>query len=232
MDDILAIINSFPTIMSYIIYGFIFISIFNFITIKRTNNENNHFVVSCISISFILRGIYEYLFGVFDKYGLATVQIGSAGFYVVTVTITIVVAYILGIVVSSKSVNDALLRIGVKRTVNSNMWQDIVGDNMWMFLKFKEEDYGYLGICKYVEEESGKPRILLQKYQLIEVSTGNVKVDYSNEANRCILIDTNDIDTIELIYTDSNKDSFLSKIKRCVKNRKMSHNDEETEHSE
>lgn len=232
MDDILAIISSLPTIMSYIIYGFIFVSIFNFITIKRTNNENNHFVVSCISISFILRCIYEYLFGLFDKYGLATVQIGSAGFYVVTVIITIAVAYILGIVVSSKYVNDVLLRIGVKRTVNSNMWQDIVGDNMWMFLKFKEEDYGYLGICKYVEEESGKPRILLQRYQLIEVSTGDVKVDYSNEVNRCILIDTNDIDTIELIYTDNDKESFLSKIKQSLKNRKVRHGNEETEHSE
>lgn len=231
MDDILALINSLPIVMSYIIYGFIFVSIYNFITIKRISNENNHLIISCISISFILRCIYEYLFGWFDKHGVMAIQIDSGLFYIVTIAATIVVSYISGIVVSSKFINNVLLHIGIKRTVNKNIWQDITEDNMWMFLKFKEENYGYLGMYKYVEEKSDKPRILLNKYQLIEVSTGNVKVDYSNEANRCILIDTNDVDTIELIYTNSDKGSFLSKIKHSVKNRKARHIDEESENN-
>lgn len=232
MNDILELINSLPLVMSYIIYGFIFVSIFNFITIKRISNENNHLIISYISISFILRCIYEYLFGWLDKNGVMAIQINSDLFYIVTIALTIVMSYISGILFSSKFINNVLLHIGIKRTVNKNIWQDITEDNMWMFLKFKEEDYGYLGMYKYVEEKTDKPRILLNRYQLIEVSTGEAKVDYSNEANRCILIDTNDIDTIEMIYTNGDKDSFLSKIKHSVKKRKASHSCDTTEQSE
>lgn len=72
---------------------------------------------------------------------------------------------------------------------------------------------------KYSEENCSSPKIVLCHYQLIEMSTGEVVTDYSDDNNRLIMIDTKDVDTIEIIYRNpmANKKKTIFKIKSlCV----------------
>ena len=219
MGDLLDLINSLPLIMSYIVYGSLFLCIFNFITFKSKEYEIKHYFISCITVSFIIKVIFNWILNLWGTHITIRIVENTIEYYLLSFGFTAITAYLSGILFSSKCFNKLLLNLGTKRTANTNIWDDIIENETWLYIHIKNKDYGYLGLHKYSEENCSSPKIVLCHYQLIEMSTGEVVTDYSDDNNRLIMIDTKDVDTIEIIYRNpmANKKKTIFKIKSlCV----------------
>lgn len=213
MDDILSLINTLPFVISNIIYGCLFLSIFNFTTFKDSKTNNQHYFIFCITINFILKAIIDSIL----KLTLTSLSNDSVEYYLICLLFTVITAFISGKIVSAKFFNSLLLKMGIQRTTNKNIWSDVLKNNTWLYIYLKDKDLGYIGYHKYSEENCSNPKIVLSHYQLRELSTGKVLVDYSRDKNSLIMIDTRDVEIIEIIYDDNENDSIKDKIKNLFR---------------
>lgn len=69
-----------------------------------------------------------------------------------------------------------------------------------MNVHIKDKDYSYFGAVCFVEEHTSNPKVVLCNYKLIQMSTGETVVDYSNNSNKTIMLDTSNFDIVEIIY--------------------------------
>lgn len=195
-DTIEMVIKLLPTIISYIAYGAVFLSIYRFMTFKDKKQEFTEFFFICATISFIIKTIGDIFLAVLriEEYS------SSSTYYACVLIITALLAYISARVSISKWFNSFLLCIGVQRTTNSTIWRDVIKNNTKVVVHLKDEDLAYVGYHKYTEDNRENPRIVLSHYSLVKLSTTEILVDYSNDSNRVIMLATDDIDAIEFIY--------------------------------
>lgn len=57
----------------------------------------------------------------------------------------------------------------------------------------------YFGQHKYGEEFTKKPLIVLEHYQIMDLD-GKIIKDYSKDENEVVMIDTKDVERIEITY--------------------------------
>lgn len=209
MEDILSLIDKLPYIISYIIYGCLFLSIFNFIKFKNNETDIKHYFISCITVNFIIKATFD---GILQFCSIYTNN-SSVEYYLSCLAFTIVTAFISGKIVSSKAINSLLLKVGIQRTVNQDIWNDILQDYTKLYIHLKGKDYAYIGYHKYSEGNCSNPKIVLSHYQLRRLSTGEIVTDYSDDDNRCIMIGTKDVDIVEIIY-DDDEPTIISKIQQ------------------
>ncbi len=204
MNNILELINSLPTIMSYVIYGALFLIIFCFIAFKdRKVKSVDHFFILSVLISFILKNIFECLIWLFKRITTLEVNKDSPFYYISLLLFTILLSYLFGIIINQKWFNDFLMHIGIERTTNGNIWNDVIQSYTWVCVHVKDEKYYYLGEVEFIEEDCIDPKIVLCRYQFIDKNTGKVFVDYSYDINRRIILHTDNVDAIEIIYTNT-----------------------------
>lgn len=199
MSDITSLINNLPIIISYIAYGLIYLSVFNFIRSEKKEKTKIYFL-SCVAISFIIEIIFDFITKLANKIPGIDIEEDSGLYYLLCMLFTLLIAYISAKVFTSKWFNSLLLNIGIHRTTNSNIWNDISVNHTWLYIHLKNDENGYWGECKYIEENCSNPKIVLYSYQIINTKTGETVIDYSEDINKCIMVDTNDIKAIEITY--------------------------------
>lgn len=194
MKEIIELISYIPTIVSYVAFGGIFLFTFNFITVKEQRDKTDNFLIACITVSFVIKTILSQI--------LKTIAEDSGKYLLIGCTFSAVIAYLFGLVCNSRRFNNLLLKLGINRTTNGNIWKDIIRPYTWLLVHINGEEYGYLGEVKNVEEHTSAPKIVLKNFSKINIRTGSEIVDYSDDKNRSVLIDTKCADVIEVIYTD------------------------------
>lgn len=195
-ETLKGIIESLPIIISYIAYGSVFLAIYRFITFKDKKQELTEYFLSCATISFVIKTLCSIILALLKLSKYENTWI----YYFCVLIITSILAFIIAQVSKSKRFNRFLLRIKIERTTNSTIWDDVLEPNTLLVVHIKNKDLAYVGYHKYSEDRCSNPKIVLYYYQLVELSTTNVLVDYSKDSNRAIMIDTNEIDTIEFVY--------------------------------
>lgn len=195
MDNIEELISKIPIIISYVAYGAVFLSLYNFLKLKESKLDTKSYLVSCLTISYIIRAITRFILS-------PRIADDSTGFILVGILISVVSAYLFGIVSRNKRFNKFLLKIGIERTVSGgSFWDDVIDSYTWLLMHINGEEYGYLGEVVFIEENTSVPKFLLQRYQKIDIHTGDVIEDYSENFDMKIVIDSKKSDIIEVIYT-------------------------------
>lgn len=205
MNEIIKLIEVLPEIISYIIYGAIFLSIYNFTTYKEDAQKNKSYLISCVTISFIIKICFDGIIALVNEWLKKELANNGTGYYIGIILFTVLTAYLSGKIVTSNWIKTFLLKIKIERTPNKNIWDDIIQENTWLYVHIKDKDYAYLGLLQYVEENCSNPKVVLSNYKLITMSTAETKKDYSNDSNKKILLDTSNIEVIEIIYNNKPK---------------------------
>lgn len=205
MNEIIKLIEVLPEIISYIIYGAIFLSIYNFTTYKEDAQKNKSYLISCVTISFIIKICFDGIIALVNEWLKKELANNGTGYYIGIILFTVLTAYLSGKIVTSSWIKTFLLKIKIERTPNKNIWDDIIQENTWLYVHIKDKDYAYLGLLQYVEENCSNPKVVLSNYKLITMSTAETKKDYSNDSNKKILLDTSNIEVIEIIYNNKPK---------------------------
>lgn len=205
IKDIINLINNLPTIMLYMAQGYIFISIYSFMRFKQ--NELNHLFFKSVIASYILKITFDWLFVktmtidniVVKSVRLLNIEYESTAYCVLLLIFSVLLGMILAYMTQLGKFNYLLLKLGIKRTANSNIWDDVIKPNCWLMVYLSSRELVYFGQFKYGEEFIKKPLIALEHYQIMDLN-GNIKADYSNNTSEIAVIDTKDIERIEITY--------------------------------
>ena len=188
-------IDQIPVILSYIVYGYIYLAAYYWITFKD-NKDFSNFIIKSVAVSFILRNLYECIL----LRGNSDVNINSPKVVIVFAIISAVLGFIIGKIITHRFFNRFLHFLHIGRTTNENIWDDIIKPNTWVRV-FMKDGSSYLGQYRYGEPFKSEPIIVLSTYQKLDKDT-DVVIDNSQNNNELIMINTKDFDRIEITYTN------------------------------
>lgn len=180
--------------MQYIIYGYIFLSCYYWITFKD-NKDFNNMIIKSVACSYILKLTYDIVF-----HRLKIVFSSNTQEAIIYVIVSAVCGLLIGKIVSDRHFSEILCKLHIDRTINENIWDDIIRPNTWIRV-FMKDGTSYLGQYKYGESFKSEPIIVLCTYQKLNVNA-EIVIDNSRNPNELIMINTKDFDRIEITYQE------------------------------
>lgn len=196
IDGIIKIIENIPMIVSYIVYGYVYLTAYYWISFKDKTSFNN-FVIKCVASNYILTTIYDMKF--------STNVFLTEHIYLKTILyllISLVLGLLCGGITSSKKFNDVLRFVRIQRTANDNIWTDVIQSNTFLKI-YMNDNTSYTGLCHYVETYQREPIIVLSRYKYFDAD-GKIEYDCFNDKNYFVMINSKDFERIEIIYSEPN----------------------------
>lgn len=173
-----------PEIMSYIVYGYIFLSAYYWISFKD-NKDFTNLVIKSIASSFILKSSYELIIQQFSiVFSSELLKI------VVLVLVSGIAGLVIGRLTSDRRFNLLLHKLHIGRTTNTNIWDDVIKPYTWVRV-FMKDGSSYLGQYRYGEPFKSEPIIVLATYQKLDKDT-DIVIDNSQNMNELIMLNTKD----------------------------------------
>lgn len=192
--------------MLYMVQGYICISIYNFILHKPY--ELNHLFFKSVVCSYVIKVIFDSIFSkLLDGSFLYTPLLLLTG---------AIIGYVFALIVQSECFNDILLKAGIRRTTNQDIWADVIKPFTWVMYYCKDGAKVYYGQFKYGDESGSEPVIALVRYQVISMD-GEVIEDNSSDPNQVVLLNTKSFERIELTYEEQEKKIPIDKILAFLK---------------
>lgn len=164
----------------------------------KDSKDFKNVIIKSIVISYILTTVYDII-----------IQKSRISFpnYLYQVVIYFVCSAVLGIIfgkiVTHRYFNYALHKLHIGRTTNTNIWDDAIKPYTWIRV-FMKDGSSYLGQFRYGEPFKSEPIIVLATYQKLD-KDNDIVIDYSDNKNELIMINTKDFDRIEITYSADNK---------------------------
>lgn len=190
-------ISVIPLLIIYILPGYVFISIKDFI-INKKKSEDKNFVLKCIVISYIIIN-FEIL--ILDCFKIS-VNISSPKNIVCTFCFSILVGYLYSILSQSEFSNKLLKRFKITRSLKTDIVTDIVDFElgMWVRVFLSSEQVIYIGQLRNFEKVSDNNYdIVLSNFILCGYS-GEVFIDNQKDNKEWVFINVKDNYRIELVY--------------------------------
>lgn len=206
---IIYLIDNIPTIISYIVYGYVFLVAYYWISFKD-NKDFNNLLIKSIATSYLLTSIYDLII---EKYRI----IFTNEYYKVIsyFAISAILGFMVGKILSHRWFNLLLHKLHIGRTTNENIWDDVIKPYTWLCIHMKDGS-SYLGQYRYGEPFKSEPIIVLATYQKLD-KDNDVVIDNSQDTSRTIMINTKEFEKIEIIYTSVQSKNSLQKIWGWIK---------------
>ena len=100
--------------------------------------------------------------------------------------------------------HETLYLIGITRTVNSNIWDDIIEQGQWLRIWLPDSGRSYYGQLAAMENYSREPIVLLRNYQFLD-DDGTVLIDNVADSDRTVLLNLSHFERVEFVTpADSN----------------------------
>ena len=192
------IINNIGQLLFYIVYGFVCIASYKFVTHQSYIIDSEYRLIPCVVVSFILK-----LF--LDPIVTLVVAEVSLWYYGIYLIVAIVVGAVASRIWHSRWLNDALLKIGFRRTTNQHVWDDLVQEETWLNVYLKGQDIVISGCHDLSEPNTTTPILVLSCYQILSKSDFSIISDYRDNPSRTIVVNTADAEYIEVIDVSKHK---------------------------
>lgn len=202
IDWIIYLIDNIPEIISYIVYGYVFLVAYYWISFKD-NKDFNNMLIKSIAMSYFLTTIYNLIV---LKYNIV---FGNEYHKVISYfVISTLLGFTIGKIISHRWFNLLLHKLHIGRTTNENIWDDVIKPYTWLRV-FMKDGSSYLGQYRYGEPFKSEPIIVLATYQKLNKDV-DVVIDNSQNPNELIMLNTKDFDKIEITYTpQKSKSKFI-----------------------
>ena len=209
IDWITYLIDNIPKIISYVVYGYVFLVAYYWISFKD-NKDFNNLLIKSIAASYLLTSIYDLFI---EIYNIAF----SNEYYKVIIyfTVSAALGFAVGKIISHRQFNLLLHKLHIGRTTNENIWDDVIKPYTWIRV-FMKDGSSYLGQYRYGEPFKSEPIIVLATYQKLDKDT-DIVIDNSQNMNELIMLNTKDFDRIEITYTPVKSEDGCGKIWKWVK---------------
>lgn len=221
IDWIIYLIDNIPEIISYIVYGYVFLVAYYWISFKD-NKDFNNLLIKSIAMSYFLTTIYNLIV---LKYNIV---FGNEYHKVISYfVISTLLGFTIGKIISHRWFNLLLHKLHIGRTTNENIWDDVIKPYTWLRV-FMKDGSSYLGQYRYGEPFKSEPIIVLATYQKLNKDV-DVVIDNSQNPNELIMLNTKDFDKIEITYTPQKSKSKFIKAWNWITQNIFHTNKEEAE---
>lgn len=194
------LIDNIPKIISYIVYGYVFLVAYYWISFKD-NKDFNNLLIKSIATSYLLTSLFELFV---EKYHIV---FNNKYHKVISYFfISAILGFLIGKIISHRWFNMLLHKLHIGRTTNENVWDDVIKPCTWVRV-FMKDGSSYMGQYRYGEPFKSEPIIILATYQKLDQDS-DVVIDNSKKMNELIMINTKDFEKIEIVYTPTKKNIF------------------------
>ena len=197
-------IDNIPQIISYIVYGYVFLVAYYWISFKD-NKDFNNLLIKSIASSYLLTTIYDLAVLKFS------IVFSNKYYTIITYfTVSAILGVAIGKIISHRWFNYALHKLHIGRTTNENVWDDVIKPYTWIRV-FMKDGSSYLGQYRYGESFKSEPIIVLATYQKLD-KDADIVIDNSQNMNEMIMLNTKDFDRIEITYMPVQSKNFIQKF--------------------
>lgn len=214
IDWITYLIDNIPQIISYVVYGYVFLIAYYWISFKD-NKDFNNLLIKSIATSYLLTTIYDLIVLKCD------IVFNNSYYKVISYFfISAILGFIIGKIISHRYFNLLLHKLHIGRTTNENIWDDVIKPYTWVRV-FMKDGSSYLGQYRYGEPFQREPIMVLATWQKLDKDV-DVVIDNSKNPNELIMLNTKDFEKIEITYNDNISEhskigKLLSKIWNKIK---------------
>lgn len=199
IKDIIAVL---PLLIIYILPGYIFISVINFIVNKKYKEDKN-IILKSLVISYIIINIETFLLGLqgilFD--------ISSAKSIIITFGVSILSAYLCAQIIDNESGNIILKKLKIARSFKSDVIADITDFELGMWIKvfISSEKLIYVGKIRRFEQVVDLSYIIVLSNFILYKYSGDEVENYSSDNTKWVFLSLKDNYRIELVFNPTSK---------------------------
>ncbi|NFD54668.1 hypothetical protein EXN53_03060 [Clostridium botulinum] len=203
IDNIKKLIDYLPSLIIYIVPGYITICIISFIIQRKQSRDKVDFF-NYIVCSYIIKGITEF---VFKKW------INETNSIFIIVIISIVSGIILGLVIKSDKFNKILKSSRINLTIHSNIFDDIDDKKYGEFMRVHlTDEVIYEGRMRKYEHSNNFDDIHIMLSEYIKYKNqcdDSIKVidDLSSDNTAWVVLRAKDIKAIEVFYDERSENT-------------------------
>lgn len=215
-EQIQQLINVLPNIFIYIVPGFIFIQIYNYV-LNLKGKEIKNYILEYIMTSFIINSISQTLLSTINYFWKTTYALTHNIVQVVICLLSLISAYIIARIMKSEKWTEIMMKVKINRNNSSNIISDLIDYEYgaWVRVYLNNEKIIYDGaLIKFDYRESYNDSfIVLEKYITYKYAKNELynslfnKEEHSNEH---VAIKVSEINRIEVTYHENSK-----KIIKC-----------------
>lgn len=92
-------------------------------------------------------------------------------------------------------------KIGIRRTWNRNIWNDLIEPEKRNCVKIFDETGFYVGTCVAFEDDQREPCIILEGYERCDFE-GNTVITANLSGDRRMMFNLKDFQRVEVVYSD------------------------------
>ena len=167
MTNISEILNQIPIILEYFIPGFVFLTLFNFFTSRKSEKYQ---LITSVVISYIIKSSLSILHTVM----LTHVIFRTSEKVIILVINSIVTAILLSVVYKSKWLQHILIKIG-NNTVHDNIWIDVLDQNDGSIVRVDLGDTVYFGVVELHDNDKNYPWFILKNCCIKKADQDNLE---------------------------------------------------------
>lgn len=177
-----------PQIIIYIITGYIFLKTLHFVSLKENSADIEHILIGSLVTGYVYYKIMN----------LIPFSIGKDADNIVIVISAVLSAYIIGQMLNSQFMIKIYDFFKIRNTSKRFLWDDIMDNTQPMKMVVYYEKFKYEGYLHTFESYSNAPKIVLASY--IITYKNKIIDDNSHNTTKIIILDSNKVDKIEVIY--------------------------------
>lgn len=168
-----------------ILIGYAFLSLFLFVSLGRNRQNFENTILTSFFVGFFIDSIFKELSALTSK------NIFNNNIFIVLSTI--VLAYVLGMIFTSRHLEKILDIFRIRQSVQKNVWAELMSTDKSMKMRIKMKNGSiYYGYVHYINQT--EPFIALAAYKIND-GPYMVKND-----NKILLINITDMEYAEIIY--------------------------------
>lgn len=202
------LIEMLPDIIQNIMYGYIFLFIYRWITFKHSQ-DTKYTLITSVIMNYILVLLFQYI-SRFDRFVFISRNVVL--WYSI---LSFALGLIVGWIIKSDSYNEILRDLRTGRDTVDNIWDNAIKNGTWLRIYTKDQNISYLGNVVKSEPYVSNPKIILNRYSILDLN-GNVLADYSKDEKEYVIMSTDNFDRVEITYSD-NSVCLYTRLKKLLK---------------
>lgn len=199
MSWVLELASNIPAFLTYVVPGYLFLAVYRYMLFKDEDSadKTSSLLLNSVIISFVLKTLYDAVVSAIPRKNESLYLVG-------VILLGIVTGLGSAKLVVSKYAAGFFKKLGITRTVNSNIWDDIIEQGQWLRIWLPNSERSYYGQLAAMEDYSREPIVLLCNYQFLD-EDGEPLIDNVADASRTVLLNLSHFERVEFVTpADSN----------------------------
>ena len=184
------LVDILPQIIIYIALGYSFIQTYKYVRVIKQDDGIEATLTGSLVVGFVLKCVFEIIPSIHNVWLDNIIMILGA----------IVLGYLTGVIINSKLFGAISRFFKIKQTPNSSIWRDIEDPDKGIIVRLENYETKTVFDGLYVLGEAYKRLPIIQLSGYRKTVDNEIEVDYKDEPQRTIVLDTSKFDEISVFY--------------------------------